>query len=45
MSTFFAILRKASKRIDIPFKWEESNLESFELVKDKSNKELRVIRR
>lgn len=40
MSTFFAILRKASKRIDIPFKWEESNLESFELVKDKSNKEL-----
>lgn len=38
--TLFPILRKASKRLDIPFKWEESNLESFELVKDKSNKEL-----
>lgn len=34
------MLRKASKRLDIPFKWEESNLESFDLVKDKSNKEL-----
>ena len=38
--TFFSVLRKASKRPDIPFKWDESNLESFELVKDKSNKEL-----
>ena len=38
--TFFAILRKASKRLDLPFKWDESNLESFELVKDRSNKEL-----
>lgn len=38
--TFFAVLRKASKRLDLPFKWDESNLESFELVKDKSNKEL-----
>ena len=38
--TFFGILRKASKRPDIPFKWEESDLDSFELVKDKSNKEL-----
>lgn len=38
--TFFSVLRKASKRLDIPFKWEESNLESFDLVKDKSNKEL-----
>lgn len=38
--TFFSVLRKASKRLDIPFKWDESNLESFELVKDKSNKEL-----
>ena len=38
--TFFAILRKASKRLDLSFKWDESNLESFELVKDKSNKEL-----
>ena len=34
------ILRKASKRLDIPFKWDESNLESFELMKNKSNKEL-----
>lgn len=40
INTFFAVLRKASKRLDIPFKWDESNLESFELVKDKSNKEL-----
>lgn len=40
MGTFFGILRKASKRIDIPFKWEESGLDSFELVKDKSNKDL-----
>ena len=38
--TLFPILRKASKRLDIPFKWDESNLESFELMKDKSNKEL-----
>lgn len=38
--TFFTVLRKASKRLDLPFKWDESNLESFELVKDKSNKEL-----
>ena len=38
--TLFPILRKASKRLDIPFKWDESNLESFELKKDKSNKEL-----
>lgn len=38
--TLFSILRKASKRLDIPFKWNESNLESFELMKDKSNKEL-----
>ena len=38
--TFFAVLRKASKRLDLPFKWDESNLDSLELVKDKSNKEL-----
>ena len=38
--TLFPILRKASNRLDIPFKWDESNLESFELTKDKSNKEL-----
>lgn len=38
--TFFGVLREVSKRLDIPFKWEESNLESFDLVKDKSNKEL-----
>ena len=29
--TSLPILRKASKRLDIPFKWDESNLESFEL--------------
>lgn len=40
IGTFFAVLRKASKRLDISFKWDESNLDSFELVKDKSNKEL-----
>lgn len=38
--TIFPILRKADKNLDIPFKWHESNLDSFELVKDKSNKEL-----
>ena len=38
--TLFPIFRKTSKRLDIPFKWDESNLESFELTKDKSNKEL-----
>ena len=38
--TLFSLLKKASKRTDIPFKWEQSNLESFEIVQDKSNKEL-----
>ena len=38
--TLFPILRKADKNLDIPFKWHESNLDSFELVKDQSNKEL-----
>lgn len=38
--TLFALLRKANKRMDISFKWDKSNLESFEVVKDTSNKEL-----
>ena len=38
--TLFPILKKADKNMEIPFKWHESNLDSFELVKDKSNKEL-----
>ena len=38
--TLFSILKKADKDLDIPFKWHESNLDSFELVKDSSNKEL-----
>lgn len=35
--TLFPILRKADKNINIPFKWNESNLDSFELIKDSSN--------
>lgn len=38
--TLFPILRKADKNIEIPFDWRGSNLDSFELVKDNSNKEL-----
>ncbi len=38
--TIFPILRKADKNLEIPFNWHTSNLDSFELVKDKSNKEL-----
>lgn len=38
--TLFALLRKAGRDAGIPFKWETSNLESFELVRDKSNREL-----
>lgn len=38
--TIFPLLRKADKNIEIPFKWKDSNLDSFELVKDTSNKEL-----
>lgn len=38
--TIFPILQKASKNNDIPFSWNNSNLDSFELVKDSSNKEL-----
>ncbi len=36
----FNLLGIADKRLDIPFKWSDSNLNSFEFVKDKSNKEL-----
>lgn len=38
--TLFSILKKADTDIEIPFKWHESNLDSLELVKDSSNKEL-----
>lgn len=38
--TIFNLLKIADKRLDIPFKMSNSNLNSFELVKDKSNKEL-----
>lgn len=38
--TIFPLLQKASKNNDIPFCWNNSNLDSFELVKDSSNKEL-----
>ena len=33
-------MKKVSKRVDIPFTWYDSNLNSFEFVKDESNKEL-----
>ena len=38
--TIFNLLGIADKRLDIPFKWSDSNLNGFEFVKDKSNKEL-----
>ena len=38
--TIFNLLGIADKRLDIPFKWSDSNLNSCEFVKDKSNKEL-----
>lgn len=38
--TIFNLLGIADKRLDIPFKWSDSNLNCFEFVKDKSNKEL-----
>lgn len=38
--TIFNLLGIADKRLDIPFKWSDSNLNSIEFVKDKSNKEL-----
>lgn len=38
--TIFNLLGIADERLDIPFKWSDSNLNSFEFVKDKSNKEL-----
>ena len=38
--TLFALLKRADKRVDIPFRWLDSNLNSFELTKNKSNKEL-----
>ncbi len=38
LNCLISILRVASKRSDIPFKWSESNLDSFEIVKNKTNK-------
>ena len=38
--TIFNLLGIADKRLETPFKWSDSNLNSFEFVKDKSNKEL-----
>lgn len=37
-NTIKASLRIANKRIDIPFKWSDNNLDSFEVIKDKANK-------
>ena len=39
-NTLFPLLKKVSKRVDIPFTWYDSNLNIFEFVKDESNKEL-----
>ena len=39
-NTLFPLLKKVSKRVDIPFTWYDSNLNSFEFVKDESNKKL-----
>ena len=39
-NTLFPLLKKVSKRVDIPFTWYDSNLNSFEFIKDESNKEL-----
>ena len=39
-NTLFPLLKKVSERVDIPFTWYDSNLNSFEFVKDESNKEL-----
>ena len=39
-NTLFPLLKKVSKRVDIPFTWYDSNLNSFEFVKNESNKEL-----
>lgn len=33
-----SLLKKASKRTDIPFEWSKNNLDNFEVIKDKSNK-------
>ena len=39
-NTLSPLLKKVSKRVDIPFTWHDSNLNCFEFVKDESNKEL-----
>lgn len=38
LNCIISTLKIASKRIDIPFKWSDSNLDSFEIVKNKTNK-------
>lgn len=38
LNCIISTLKVASKRSDIPFKWSESNLDSFEIVKNKTNK-------
>ena len=37
-NTLFPLLKKVSKRVDIPFTWYDSNLNSFEFVKDEYSK-------
>lgn len=32
------LLKEANKRLDIPFKWSDNNLDSFEIVKNRANK-------
>lgn len=36
-----SIFRIANKRVDIPFKWSDNNIDSFEVIKDKTNKSKR----
>lgn len=38
--TLFPILKKADQNNDFPFNWHDSNLASFEIVRDTSNKEM-----
>lgn len=33
-----SLLKIANKRTDIPFKWSDNNIDSFEVIKDKTNK-------
>ena len=38
LNCIISALRIASKRNDIPFKWSDNNLDSFEIIKNKTNK-------